>query len=88
MNKVLLWYLINQIKSLHKGKPVGKRVTELISNVVKPNKLQLVKKIQSLRESMIKTFEVVDDKSKRDITKRLDWELRQGSFSIILIRVR
>ena len=57
----------------------------MISNVVKPNKLQLVKKIQSLRESMIKTFEVVDEKSKRDITKRLDWELRKGSFSIILI---
>ena len=86
MNKVLLWYLINQIKSLHKGKLVGKRVTELISNVVKPNKLQLVKKIQSLRESMIKTFEVVDEKSKRDLEKRLDWELRKGSFSVILIR--
>ena len=85
MSKVLLWFLIKQIKSLHKGKLIGKRVTKLISNVVKPNKLQLVKKIQSLRESMIKTFEVVDEKSKRDITKRLDWELRKGSFSIILI---
>ena len=60
----------------------------MISNIVKPNKLQLVKKIQSLKESMIKTFEVVDNKSKRDFTKRLDWELRQGSFSVILIRDR
>lgn len=58
----------------------------MISNIVKPSKSELVRKIQSLRNTQIDSFEIIDENSKRDVSKKLDTELRKGIFSIILIR--
>ena len=58
----------------------------MISNIVKLSKSELVRKIQSLRSPKIDSFEIIDENSKRDVSKKLDMELRKGIFSIILIR--
>ena len=58
----------------------------MLSEIIKPNKSQLVRKIQNLRNPKIETFEVIDDQSKREVSKKLDIEIRKGHFSIILIR--
>ena len=58
----------------------------MLSEIIKPNKSQLVRKIQNLRNPKIETFEVIDDHSKREVSKKLDMEIRKGHFSVILIR--
>lgn len=65
---------------------MGRRLLKMISNIVKPSKSELVRKIQSLRNTQIDSFEIIDENSKRDVSKKLDTELRKGIFSIILIR--
>ena len=65
---------------------MGRWLLKMISNIVKLSKSELVRKIQSLRSPKIDSFEIIDENSKRDVSKKLDMELRKGIFSIILIR--
>ena len=58
----------------------------MISNFVKSSKTQLVRSIQSLRNPLIETFEVIDEKSRKDIIQKINGLSKKSNFSIIFVK--
>ena len=57
-----------------------------ISNFIKLSKSVLVRKTQTLRNPFIETFEIVDDKSRKEVIQKINRLSKKNNFSIILIK--
>ena len=60
----------------------------MISNVSNPNKFQLIKNLQSLRNPIIETIEVFSKDDISNITKTVNDNLRKSPVSVIIVRER
>ena len=58
----------------------------MLSEIVKPNKSQLIRKLNNLKNPKIEIFEVFDDNSKNNLIRKLGLEIRKGNFSIVMIK--
>ena len=58
----------------------------MISNFIKSSKSQLVRKIQTLRNPFIETFEIVDDKSRKEVIQKINGLSKKSNFSIIFVK--
>ena len=58
----------------------------MISSTVTPSKIELIKKIQSLKNPNIEVIEVFQKSDKVLINRKLDHLINKGHFSIILIK--
>ena len=58
----------------------------MISNIKKPTKSELIKKLQSLKNPNIEIFEVFDQQNKNTLFKNITNYLRFGNLSVIIVR--
>ena len=58
----------------------------MISSTVTPSKIELIKKIQSLKNPNIEVIEVFQKSDKVLINRKLDHLINKGHFSIIIVK--
>ena len=59
----------------------------MLSQIINPNKSQLIRNIQSLTNPKISVYEVIDFKSKKDVVSVINNTLNSKiPFSVIIVR--